>query len=225
MIVRGALVTTVFAVIVVGAAYYTGALSHLFFDAPPLVNGRPDFDRLVPDLLTRALPPALMALILLLVLSASMSTLSSLVLVSSSSVAIDLYKGHINPNISKENAVAMMRFLSGIFILISFLIARYEMAFIVTLMSLSWGAVAGAFMAPFLYCLYWRRTTRAGVYAGMLSGLAIMLTLFFLWGPGRSPQAASLAMLVPLLVVPLVSVFSRPPSPQGIARAFGSARS
>ena len=215
-----AIVTTVFAVIVVFAGYLNGALAHAFLDAPPLHAGRPAFDRLVPELLKAYLPEALMALILLLVLSASMSTLSSLVLVSASAVAIDLYKGHINPDVSKERSLTMMRFLSGLFILLSFFIARYELAIIVTLMSLSWGAVAGSFMAPFLYGLYWKRATRAGIVAGMATGLSLDVILFFVLGPANSPIASSIAMIAPFLVVPAVSLMSTPPSEKILSRAF-----
>jgi len=216
-----AVVTTVFAAIVVFAAYLNGAMSHAFFESVPLVDGKPAFDRLIPELLKSQLPDALMAVILLLVLSASMSTLSSLVLVSASSVAIDLYKGQINPQVSKKSSLAMMRFLSGLFIILSFFIARYELGVIVTLMALSWGAVAGAFMAPFLYGLYWKRTTRAGVAAGMATGLALDIALFFILGPSNSPIASTAAMIAPFLVVPAVSVLTRPPAEKIIRRSFG----
>jgi SSS family solute:Na+ symporter len=161
-----------------------------------------------------------MAVILLLILSASMSTLSSLVLVSSSAIAIDLYKGHVNPQVSKENSLYMMRFLSALFIIISYFIARYDFAIIITLMSLSWGAVAGSFMAPFLYGLFWKRTTLAGVYAGMLTGLATSVTLFFYWGEAWSPLASSVGMLLPFLVVPLVSLLTKPPAEGVVETAF-----
>lgn len=220
MIGRAAIVTTIFSIIIAGAAYYNGALTHVFFDKPIMDAKGPAFDKMIPEMLKAHLPDELMAIILLLVLSASMSTLSSLVLVSSSAVAIDMYKGHVNPNISKENSVAMMRFLSAIFIGVSFLIAKYELAIIITLMSLSWGAVAGAFMAPFLYGLYWKRTTAAGVYAGMFSGLITSVSLFYCLGPKNSPIAATIAILVPFVVVPLVSVLSRPPSETIIRTAF-----
>ncbi len=220
VIKKAAIATLGFSLIITFAAYFTGAMSHIFYDAVPVVNGAPAFDRIIPDLLTTHLPEWLMALILLLVLSASMSTLSSLVLVSSSSVAIDMYKGHINPGISKENSVAMMRFLSAIFILVSFLIARYEIAIIITLMSLSWGVVAGSFMAPYVYGLYWKRTTRAGAAAGMLTGLVLAIALFFIMGPANSPIASSIAMLVPFAVVPLVSLFTSPPDKAILDKAF-----
>jgi SSS family solute:Na+ symporter len=220
VIKKAALVTSVFALVIGLSAYFTGSLSHLFYDAVPMVNGKPAFDRLIPDLLTRHLPEPLMAVILLLILSASMSTLSSLVLVSSSAIAIDLYKGHVNPQVSKENSLYMMRFLSALFIIISYFIARYDFAIIITLMSLSWGAVAGSFMAPFLYGLFWKRTTLAGVYAGMLTGLATSVTLFFYWGEAWSPLASSVGMLLPFLVVPLVSLLTKPPAEGVVETAF-----
>ena len=110
--------------------------------------------------------------------------------------------------------------LSGVFIIVSFLIARYQLAVIVTLMSLSWGVVAGAFMAPFLYGLYGKRTTRAGVLAGMFTGMALAIGLFFILGPDNSPVASTIAMIVPFGVVPLVSAFTRAPDAALIARAF-----
>jgi SSS family solute:Na+ symporter len=167
------------------------------------------------------LPEALMALILLLVLSASMSTLSSLVLVSASAVAIDLYKGHVNPEVSNKASVFLIRLLSAIFIVFSYVIARYDFDIIITLMSLSWGAVAGAFMAPYLYGLFWKRATKAGVKAGMATGLVVNIALFFILGPAKSPIASSAAMIAPFAVVPLVSLFTRPPSERIIAQAFG----
>lgn len=279
VITKAAIVTTIFSLIIVFAAYFNGALAHVFYEAPkkaaqavsqqavthkpsadasvipnnpgpaqtestapvvqkgestppaghvpqttrpavPNKEGKIDFDRIVPGMLSTHLPELLMAIILLLVLSASMSTLSSLVLVSASAVAIDMYKGHINPSISKENSVAMMRFLSGLFIIIAFFIARYELSVIVTLMSLSWGAVAGTFMAPFLYGLYWKGATRTGVAAGMATGLGLSVSLFFILGPANSPIASTIAMIAPFLVIPLVSRFTRKPEQALLARAF-----
>jgi solute:Na+ symporter, SSS family len=221
MIYKAAIITTLFAIVITFSAYFTGALAHMFYDTVPLAaSGKPAFDQIIPGLLVTHLPTILMAVILLLVLSASMSTLSSLVLVSASAIAIDLYKGHVNPAVSKENSLMMMRFLSGIFIVFSYFIARYDFAFIVTLMSLSWGCVAGSFMAPFLYALYWKRTTLLGVQAGIVTGLSLGVVLFFVLGQNNSPIASSIAMLVPFIVVPAVSMMTKPPSARILDKAF-----
>ena len=224
VIVRAAVVTFVFSIVISFAAYLNGALSHVFVNAPPsLPGGGPDWDRLIPDILTRTLPGWLMAVILLLVLAASMSTLSSLVLVSASAISIDLV-GARNKDPERKGGLALIRVLSGVFIVVSFLIARYQLAVIVTLMSLSWGVVAGAFMAPFLYGLYWKRTTRTGVLAGMFTGMALAIGLFFILGPDNSPIASTIAMIVPFGIVPLVSAFTRAPGAELIVRAFDGIR-
>jgi SSS family solute:Na+ symporter len=133
-----------------------------------------------------------------------------------------MYKGHVNPAISKENSLAMMRFLSGVFIVISYFIAKYDIAIIITLMSLSWGVVAGAFMAPYMYGLYWKGTTRAGAKAGMFTGITLAIVLFYVLGPANSPIASAIAMIVPFCVVPLVSRFTRPPEKELLDKAFAN---
>jgi SSS family solute:Na+ symporter len=209
-----AVITTVFALVIVFTAYFNGALAHVFFDAPVLNDaGKPDFDRIIPTLLVKTMPSWLMAVILLLVLSASMSTLSSLVMVSASAIAIDLAG-------VRARKLTLIRLLSGVFIVVSYLIARYRIEVIVTLMSLSWGCVAGSFMAPFLYGLYWKRATLAGAVAGLVVGLGLAITLFFVLGPANSPIASTIAMIVPFAVVPLASSFTRPPEAKTLKRAF-----
>jgi SSS family solute:Na+ symporter len=225
VISKAAVVTTVFALMIGFSAYITGAFSHVFFtnETVPQVGGRILYDQIIPALLTGQLTgnlQVLLALILLLVLSASMSTLSSLVLVSSSSVAIDLYPSRVDTKTGKDRSVAMMRFLSAIFIVISYFISRYQFSFIVYLMSLSWGVVSGAFAAPYILGLYSRRVTKAGAYAGLLTGAVTMVTLFFIMGSSRSPLAASISMLLPFAVVSVVSVFTAPPDKAILDKAF-----
>ena len=230
VIPRAALVTTVFALMIGFVAYYTGAAAHVFFTdfTVPKVNGIIQYDLIIPSLLTLPglLPNVMLSLILLLVLSASMSTLSSLVLVSSSAIAIDLYPARLDKTAKKESSVAMMRVLSGVFIIISYFISRFQISIIVYLMSLSWGVVSGAFAAPYILGLYNKKVTKAGAYTGMFTGVATMITLFFVFSKagGRlgfnSPLAASIAIVVPFAVVLLVSLFTTPPQKEILDRAF-----
>ena len=113
-------------------------------------NGKPivQWDRWIPKFLSQRLPAWIMILIVLLVLSASMSTLSSLVLVSSSALAMDLYAGVIRPNVEKRSVLILMRVLCAVFVLLSLLLAVRSPAQIITLMVISWGVLAGAFAAP-----------------------------------------------------------------------------
>lgn len=223
VIKAAALVTTVFAAVIGFSAYLVGISAHVFFSPetlPKTASGGINFDYIVPALLTGYLPEFLLALIMLLVLSASMSTLSSLVLVSSSSVAIDLYPGRVEAGTGKDRSVAMMRFLSVIFVLVSYFISRYQFEVIVTLMSLSWGAVAGSFAAPYIYGLFWKRGTKAGAYSGLIAGLAVEILLFYLLGPAKAPLAASLAIIVPFIVHPAVSLCTAAPDKKILDRAY-----
>jgi len=185
-----------------------------------LKNGQPiiAYDELVPRLLKAQLPAALMAVIVVLVLSATMSTLSSLILVASSAIAIDLYKEHAHVDDSSHKPLYLIRFLNGLFILISALLALFKFSFIVALMSVSWGAVAGAFMAPYLYSLYWKRLNKQGVAAGMVTGLTLNLVLFALGV--NSTLAATLAILVPFAVIPVVTLLTPEPNPETVKLAF-----
>ena len=229
---RGAIISTVFAFVIGCAAYFTGAMVHvkgLVSPIPLSAKGGVDFDRLVPDLLHQNLSPTLMAIILLLVLSASLSTLSSLVLVSASAVTIDLYKGYLNPKASTRRELILMRVLCGVFIASSYYIALLQPTWISTLMAISWGAVAGAFLAPYLYGLFWKRTTKQGAYAGMISGLLISNGWYWYWvitnpamARAHAPVAACLAMIIPLAIVPVVSLLTRPPKKATLARAFAA---
>ena len=227
IIPKAAIVTSIFALMIGFSAYYTGASVHVFYERYDeikaiLTSQRVNYDLVIPTLLAipGMLPNALMALILLLVLSASMSTLSSLVLVSSSAVAIDLYPSIIDTKTGKDRSVAMMRFLSAIFIMISYFVSRTNITIIVYLMALSWGVVSGSFAAPYILGLYSKRVTKAGAYAGLFSGITIMITLYFALGARNSPLSASIAIVVPFIVVTVVSLFTKPPSKEILDKAF-----
>ena len=220
---KAAVITTIFALVIGVCAYFTGVLSHVFFDletVPRLADGGINYDLIVPTLLTTYMPELLLALIMILVLSASMSTLASMILVSSSSITIDLYKGYLKKDVSEKTSVTMMRILSAIFILCSYLISKLQIGFIVTLMSLSWGVLSGAFMAPYILGIFSKKVTKAGAYAGLYSGVACAIILTLTMGAANSPLAASIAMVVPFIVVPIVSAFTPKVDEEIINKAF-----
>jgi SSS family solute:Na+ symporter len=226
---RAMTIATVFALFMSFGAYYSGALTHLFFTNPatdlaPIADAathKPNLDLLMPFFITSFVPQWLVLVILLMVFSASMSSLSSLVLVSSSAIAIDIFGAFGNREKNDRRTMLLMRGLCGVFVLLSLLIALSKVDVIVNLMVIAWGALAGAFLAPYLYGLFWRRTTKAGAYAGMISGVGTAVLLFFLWGKPLIPVAGAIAMFLPLIVVPLVSLFTQPPKPEIVAAAFG----
>ena len=210
----GMTASTVFALLVTGTAYFIGTLTRLFLspEANPAAftaTGAPNFDALMPELLSTVVPPALSVVILLLILSASMSTLAALVLISSSTLTVDFYRGMIRPGASDRTLTGLMRLGSAFFILLSMLLAMLRPAVIVTILSISWGAIASVFLGPFIWGILGTRITRAGALASSILGLATCITLFIVLGPGKTPLAGSLGMIVSLLVPALLLPFSK----------------
>lgn len=226
------IVCTIFSLLMAFGAYYTGALTHIFaVDDGRLVDVIKakdlGIDALMPKFLTWHTPPAIGLVILILVFSASMSSLSSLVLVSASAIAMDLYQGILEPKASKRSVMTLMRVLCGIFVAVSVLIALGKITFIVNLMAMSWGVLAGCFAAPFFYGLFWRGTTKAGAIAGVVGSLIVNLVLCWVLGtPGISasdpaiPVAGAAAIVAPFIIVPIVSLITKPLPKELVRAAF-----
>jgi solute:Na+ symporter, SSS family len=209
------IVAAIFAIVMAFGAYFTGALTHLFYAKPP---GK--IDELMPTFLTEHTPQWVSLIILLLVFSASMSSLSSLVLVSSSAIAMDLYGGIINRKCDKKTIMLMMRLLCGVFVAVSLYIALKKPTTIVNLMVISWGALSGSFLAPYVYGLFWKRATKTAAIVSMFSGLAISVGLYVKWGEKGIPLAGAIAMVTPVVIMPIVSLLTTPPHQDLIDAAF-----
>ncbi len=213
---RAMVVSTGFALICTFGAYFSGAFTRVFFSPEEVtLLGA---DNLMPALVNRHLPQALSVLIMLMVLSASMSTLSSLVLISGSSVVVDLMGGE--KSLGVKRSAWLLRGLCGLFVIISLFIALRPWSFIVNMMSISWGTITGAFIAPYLYGLFWKRANATGAWASLFAGtacslgLSIGLSWWWCLRTGKPfslstpwiPFAGSVAMLVPMIVFPLASL-------------------
>ena len=214
---KGMIISTIFAFVVAGGCYFLGGFGRLYADRVDIATE--GYDAIIPAMLSD-LSPFLISVVVILVLSASMSTLSSLVLASSSTLTLDFIKGTVVKDLDEKKQLLIMRVLVGVFIAISVVIAivQYQsnVTFIAQLMGISWGALAGAFLAPFLYGLYWKRTTALSVWASFGFSTVFMIAnmvckdLF----PAllQSPiNAGVFCMLAGLVIVPVVSLLSKPP--------------
>lgn len=202
----GTVISTLFAVIISGGCYFLGGFGRLF-DNPVLYDesGNMVFDGIVPYMLS-TLPDILIGIVVVLVLSASMSTLASLVLTSSSTLTLDFLKDNVMKDMSEKKQVRVMQILVVFFIVLSLIIALDPPTFIAQLMGISWGALAGAFLAPFLYGLYWKGVTKAAVWASFAAGVGITVSNMFLHYIASPINAGAVAMLAGLVIVPVVSV-------------------
>lgn len=247
---KGAIISTFFAIVVAGGCYFTGGFVRLYnatvenggtgaaFDA----NGAPVYDQMIPELLKQAMPNILIGLIVVLVLSASLSTLSSLVLTSSSTLTNDLIKPRVK-NFDDKKQMLTMRIFIAVFLVISVVIACNKNAQISTLMSYSWGALSGAFLGPFLYGLFMKKASKAACWASFITGVGISVVHMVLFRLDISAfegiknsvasidcklqllspiNAGAFAMIVSLIIVPVVSLFTKAPDEKVVENAFSS---
>ena len=223
---KGMIISTIFALLVAGGCYFLGGFGRLFADKLDIAaNG---YDSIIPTMLSE-LSPILIAVVVILVLSASMSTLSSLVLASSSTLTLDFIKGTVVKNLSEKKQLLLIRILVGVFIAISVIIAIVQynsnVTFIAQLMGISWGALAGAFLAPFLYGLYWKRVSVVSVWVCFGFSTIVMIANMLckqIFPPLlQSPiNAGVFCMLAGLVIVPLVSLFTKAPEKEHLQQVF-----
>ncbi len=232
---KGTVISTVFALIVAGGCYFLGGFGRLY-DIDPTAAGV-GFDAIIPKMLS-SLSPILIGIVIVLVLSASMSTLSSLVLTSGSTVTLDFIAPLRKKKGSEKGNMLLIRAFIALFIIISAIIAIYQAKspnlFIAQMMGVSWGALAGAFLAPFLYGLYWKGTTKAAVAASFIFGVGMELfqlvvslgwvsvaqipVLNFVFQ--NSLYSGVFAMVGGLILVPIVSLLSKKTAPGGVEQMF-----
>lgn len=171
----------------------------------------------------------LIALVVILVLSASMSTLSSLVIASSSTLTIDFLKDNFIKDMNDKKQVLSIRILVVVFIAISSILAliqyKSSITFIAQLMGVSWGALAGSFLAPFMYSLYSKRVTKASCWVCFIFSSVLMIANIFFRSSFptimQSPiNCGAIAMLAGLVIVPVVSLFTPKPDKELVESAF-----
>ena len=223
---KGTIISTLFALVVAGGCYFLGGFGRLFSDQIDIAaNG---YDSVIPTMLA-GLSPALIALVVILVLSASMSTLSSLVIASSSTLTIDFIKELMFKKMEEKKQVLCIRILVVVFIAISCVLAliqyKSSVTFIAQLMGVSWGALAGAFLAPFMYSLYSKKVTKASCWVCFIFSSVLMVANIFFRShfPAimQSPiNCGAIAMLAGLVIVPIVNIFTPKPDKELVDNAF-----
>lgn len=235
---QGMIVSTLFALIIGFGAYFVGALSAFFPETAKL-----GADYVVPEMLTIVIPTGLIGIIAVLILSASMSTLSSVSLASASVVAIDIYKGKIKTDASDKQVNVLMRILCLVFVAISVILAilneKFQIAAIAYLMGLSWGTLAGCFMGPYVLGLLWKKVTKSAVWSSIISSIVLTVALIFVFGYDKngwncafgvalktgvscSPMIGVICMIFSIIITFAVSLFTKQPSNEVIEQAFDS---
>ena len=232
---KATVVSTGFALLIGCGAYFIGSLARLILNGnvPMTAAGDINFDAIIPNMLVTALGDAniittiILAVILLLLLSASMSTLASVVLTSASAISVDLVPV-VKKNYKASHQMALTRGLCLLFVALSFLFATMNISIIVNIMSFSWGVVSGCFIGPYIWGIYSKKVTKAGAWAGMISGLfavgiptlMISLSSGFPAAAAKAPEMGVSAMALSIVVVPVVSAFTKKFDEKHIASVF-----
>ena len=216
---RGTVISTIFCVVIGCGAYLIGSTSRLVLGGVLPEGG---IDAIIPAMLMEVLGGGtfgiiLLAVIMILLLSASMSTLEAVVLTSASAVAVDLIPAVRKKETKPETQMLLTRLLCLVFVACSFVFATRNIPIIVSLMSFSWGVVSGCFIGPYIWGLFSRKITKTGAFAGILSGLitvggatlVISLNSGFSAAAAKSPEMGVCAMAISMIVVPLVSALTK----------------
>lgn len=222
---KGTIISTVFAIIVAGGCYFLGGFGRLYSDVVERTSdGSVLFDSIVPSMLSALNNEIVVGIVIVLVLAASMSTLSSLVLTSSSTVTLDFIAPRCKKEMTEKNKLVTLRVFIVFFVIVSAALAILKdsfptFTFIAQMMGVSWGALAGAFLAPFLYGLYWKKVTKSAVAVSFAFGTGVevvqlLITMgvfkintgFFGFVFTNSLYSGVFAMLGGLVIVPLVSL-------------------
>lgn len=227
---RGTIVSTIFCLIIGCGAYLIGSTSRLILGGQLPEGG---VDAVIPAVLMEVLGGGtlgiiLLAIIMILLLSASMSTLEAVVLTSASAVAVDLIPSIRKKSTKPETQMILTRVLCLAFVACSFIFATQNIPIIVSLMSFSWGVVSGCFIGPYIWGLFSKKITKIGAYAGMIAGLLtvggatlyITLTSNFAAAAAKSPEMGVCAMVVSLVVVPLVSAITKKKDTKRVEEIF-----
>ncbi|MDR3263920.1 MAG: sodium:solute symporter [Clostridiales bacterium] len=220
---KASIISTVFALVIGVGAYMFGSFSSL------LLNGLPDgkVDLVIPAILDMTMNSFMLGIIVVMILSAAMSSLASISLAGSSALIMDFYKGFVKKDTEEKRVNLYLRITCLVFIFISAILAVIQIDAIVTMMSLSWGTLAGCFIGPYVYGLYSKKVTKAAAWTSIIGGLAVTLTLTVILGIGHpaaglnglsavlkggiaySPFVGVCAMAFSLISVPVVSRFTK----------------
>lgn len=191
----------------------TGAASF-----PGIVGKNSDF--VVPLILQAGLPSVVSALMVAGIFSAGMSTISSLLLTSTSAVSRDLYQRILKRDATDEDTLKVSRIVTAVLGVIAIAIGILKPGSIFTIILFAFGGL-GIWAAPIVVGMYWKRTSRAGVWISVIAGeifYIAMLTNFKWIACGFNPLIVAFIFTVAVLV--LVSLVTKPASDATLARHF-----
>ncbi len=228
---RGIVISTVFAFLIAGGGYFIGSLCHKYYTVGV---DMPSADYIVPNMLKdSSLPTVLLGVIIVLLLSASVSTLCSITLSAGSALSIDLVSVKIKKDMTDVKKGKLTKVFCVLFIILSYVVANTKTP-ILDMMSYSWGIISGSFLAPYVLALYYKGLNKYGAWAGILTGFCIAIVpagckVLNLCGVtadsvlklmAQGPLYACIAMLASITMCLLVSAITKKKSEKEVTDFF-----
>ena len=175
---------------------------------------------------THLLPPLLAGVVMAGILAATMSSSDSYLLIAASAFSKNIYQGVCKKDATDKQVMTMSRITLLVISAIGIVVALNENSVIFTIVSFAWAGFGATFGPLMLFSLFWKRTTRAGAIAGMVSGGATV----FIWKLLLNPLGGIFgiyellpAFLVSCIVIVAVSLLTKEPSEE-IGREFEQAK-
>ena len=177
-----------------------------------LFPGLADPETILPTMTGALLPPVLTGVFLVIVLAAIMSTVDSLLILASSALVRDVVQKILHPEIDERRLSFYGKMTTVVIGAVALVFALGEVRVIFWFVLFAWSGLASAFTPVVLCSLFWKRTTRAGVVAGMVSGFLAAV----LWVVLLKAQFYDLYEMLPgfaagFIATIGVSLFTQPP--------------
>ncbi len=204
-------------------ALFIGLAGRVYFPDVALLPDA-DTEQLYPVLAAQHLHPLAFGVVVASIFAAIISTADSQLLVAASSVVRDFYEKilHRDEEIPQRRLVLYSRIVVVLLVTAALVVGLLAEALVFWLVLFAWAGLGASFGPTSILALYWRRTTRAGVIAGLITGTAIT----FIWE--LTPALSSIIYeLIPafaggLLATVIVSRLTRPP--ENVDPMFASMR-
>lgn len=188
---------TVWVLISLGSSVVIGLIGRNLY--PTALNTASDAENIFSLLASAMLHPVFAGLVMAGIFAATISSSDSYLLIASSAVAKNIYQGIFKKDATDKQVMKISRITMILIALFGAIIALDENSVIFSIVSFAWAGFGAAFGPLMLFSLFWKKTTRAGAIAGMLSGAAVV----FIWNLFIKPLGGIFAIyeLLPAFII------------------------
>lgn len=189
-------------------AYYGAVL--IGMSGLALFPGLEDPEQIFPTMTVELLPWWLAGIIVSAALSAMMSSIDSMLLIASSTIAEDMWNKIFKKGELAENkTILIARIATAVLGTFAIIIALNPLDSVFWLAVFAWAGLATCFGPPIILSLFWKGVTKTGAITGMIVG-PLVTVIWYFWPPLDIYEGGP-AFIAALVAIVLVSLFTKPP--------------